>query len=338
MFALPRAMRTMALMLLLPLFMLGGCATNNARDPLEPMNRVVYKFNDGVDTVLFRPLAEGYRFILPQFIRSSIANFFANINDILVSLNNLLQGKFVDALSDFGRFAFNSTFGIAGLLDVATEMGLEKHNEDFGQTLGRWGVGSGPYLVLPLLGPSTLRDTLGRFVDTRADPLGYMNDIRWRNSLYGTRFISNRADLLNTSRLLDTAALDPYEFVRDAYLQRRRNLIFDGAPPREKDEDAQLEPKRQGNNPFPRVVGESQEPGTPFGQMSAQAEDSPAASQTPAPAVATPAAPPGAQTEVALPSEPTGAGATAASPIPDRSPAPRVARVWLAPLSVNPAQ
>lgn len=331
MFLLPRAMRSLALTLLLPLFLLGGCATTNPRDPLEPVNRVVYQFNEGVDTAIFRPLAEGYRFIVPQFLRNSIANFFSNINDILVCLNNLLQGKLTDALSDFGRVVMNSTLGFAGLFDIATEVGMEKHNEDFGQTLGRWGVGGGPYLVLPLLGPSTLRDAVGRFVDAKADPLGYLNDIRWRNSLYGTRFISDRTNLLDTTKILETAALDPYEFVRDAYLQRRRNLIFDGSPPREKDDDAQAAPARQGQTPAPSVEGEP-----PAASVNASPAAESGAPQVPV-APAAPAEREAAPAEAALPSEPTGAGAAATLPVTAAVAAPRVARVWLAPLGVDSA-
>lgn len=268
-----RSLRTFLLWLLLPLMLLGGCATTNPRDPLEPMNRVVYSFNDAVDKALISPVAEGYRAALPQFLRTGVANIFSNINDVLIALNNLLQGKFIDAISDVGRVVINSTAGIAGFFDVATHFGMEKHNEDFGQTLGYWGVGDGPYLMLPLVGPSNLRDAVARVVDYRTDPITYVRSMRLRNSLWGTRALSHRADLLDTSKILETAALDPYEFLRDAYLQRRRNLVHDGAPPREKDERTELNLKpRADGNPFPRSAGSDTPVGTPF-VNAARAED-----------------------------------------------------------------
>ena len=185
MFLILRAMRALALTLLLPLFLLGGCATTNPSDPLEPMNRAIYSFNDGVDTAIFKPLAQGYRAVLPSFVRNGISNFFSNINDVLIALNNLLQGKISNAVSDVGRVLVNTTVGVGGLFDVATNFGLEKHNEDFGQTLGYWGIADGPYLVLPLLGPSNFRDALGRIVDVKTDPVGYVNHIRARNIRWG---------------------------------------------------------------------------------------------------------------------------------------------------------
>lgn len=251
-------LRALILSSLLLLTLLGGCATNNPRDPLEPMNRAIYSFNDGLDNVLLKPVAQGYRAVLPQFVRTGVSNFFANINDVIIALNNLLQGKVLNAVSDVGRVAVNSTIGILGLFDPATEFGLEKHNEDFGQTLGYWGVGDGAYLVLPLFGPSNIRDAVGRFVDFKTDPLTYVHSMRARNILWGTRLINTRADLLDTSKILETAALDPYEFVRDAYLQRRRNLVFDGAPPMEKDDDTDIKTKpRTDLGPFPMSAEES---------------------------------------------------------------------------------
>ena len=249
-----RSLRALVLSLLLPLALLGGCATNNPRDPLEPMNRAIYGFNDGLDTAIIRPVAEGYRAVLPTPVRTGISNVFANVNDVLIALNNLLQGKIVNAVSDVGRVLVNTTIGIAGIFDVATNFGLEKHNEDFGQTLGWWGIGDGPYLVLPILGPSNLRDAVARFAERRADPITYVRSMRLRNSLWGLRALSQRADLLDTSRILETAALDQYDFVRDAYLQRRRSLVYDGAPPREKDDGAMLESQpraRAPETPFP---------------------------------------------------------------------------------------
>ncbi len=249
--------------LVLSLSFLGGCATTNPRDPLEPMNRAVYSFNDGVDQALFKPLAEGYRAVLPSFARTGISNFFANINDVLIALNNLLQGKIVSAVSDLGRVVVNSTIGVLGFMDIATEFGLEKHNEDFGQTLGHWGVGDGAYLVIPLLGPSNLRDAAGRFVDHRTDPITYVHSMRARNVLWGVRMVSNRADLLDTSKILDAAALDPYEFLRDAYLQRRRNLVHDGSPPPDKDDDGDIKIKPRTETMPGHMAADAAPAGTP---------------------------------------------------------------------------
>ena len=230
--------------------LLGGCAsTGNPRDPLEPINRGIYQFNDGVDTAVLKPVAEAYRDVLPQFMRTGVSNFFSNINDVIVALNNLLQAKFLNAVSDVGRIVVNTTVGLLGVLDVATEFGLEKHNEDFGQTLGFWGIGDGPYLVLPILGPSSLRDVFGTFVDFKTDPLTYVDPSRARNQLWAARMINRRAELLDTSKILETAALDPYEFLRDAYLQRRRNLVYDGSPPPDRDEDVDIKIKPRTEQP-----------------------------------------------------------------------------------------
>ncbi len=219
------------------LLLLGGCAsTGNPRDPLEPINRGIYTFNDGVDHLLIKPAAEFYRFAVPQFMRAGVNNFFSNINDVIVALNSLLQGKVTQAGSDVARLIVNTTVGVLGLFDAATEIGLEKHNEDFGQTLGYWGIGDGPYLVLPLIGPSSARDAVGWVGDFYAWPITYLEPDRDRKFLIAVRFVTARADLLEASRILETAALDPYEFVRDAYLQRRRNLVYDGKPPPDEDD------------------------------------------------------------------------------------------------------
>ncbi len=253
-------LHTCILPVLLSLLFLGGCAsTNNPRDPLEPVNRVIYRVNDGLDKVIMKPVATAYKEILPQFVRTGVTNFFNNLSDILTALNNLLQGKLVDAVSDLGRIALNTTVGVAGLVDVGTEVGLEKNKEDFGQTLGRWGLGDGPYLQIPFFGPSSVRDSLGAFVDFKLDPVRWIwrNHIPTRNSLWGLYYVNLRAHLLDSTKILDEAALDPYEFQRDAYLQRRRNLVYDGNPPPEKEEDIpELKTK-------PR--SEADEPGRPSG-------------------------------------------------------------------------
>lgn len=214
----------------------GGCATTNAdpRDPLEGVNRAVFAFNDKADEIVLRPAARLYRNVTPQGMRDAVRNFFNNIDDLFIGANNLLQGKVEAAVNDWLRFAFNTTFGLLGIHDWASEMGLEKHNEDFGQTLGRWGVGDGMYLVLPLLGPSTLRDTAALPVDWAGDPVFEHTPVNERNVLTVTRTVSRRADLLGASRTLEEAALDRYVFLREASLQRRRSLIYDGRPPRER--------------------------------------------------------------------------------------------------------
>jgi phospholipid-binding lipoprotein MlaA len=224
---------------LLCLLLVSGCATvegeRDPRDPWEGFNRGVYRFNETFDEYIAQPVARGYVAVLHQEIRTRVSNFFSNIQDLLIGANNFLQGKFEDGVNDWARFAFNSTIGLFGIHDVASDFpGLEKHNEDFGQTLGRWGAGPGPYLILPFLGSSTVRDAAGTAVDWAVQPVGEVRPIELRNTLYGLYFVDTRAQLLEASRILEEAALDKYTFQRDAYLQRRRSLIYDGRPPREK--------------------------------------------------------------------------------------------------------
>jgi phospholipid-binding lipoprotein MlaA len=208
---------------------LGGCATPaNPRDPFEKFNRAMFTFNDAVDRAALKPAATIYKDVLPTFLQTGINNFFGNLSDAWSGVNNLLQGKGEEGMSDVTRFAFNSTFGLAGVLDIASEAGLQKHNEDFGQTLGIWGIPSGPYLMLPLLGPSTVRDTAALPVDFQADIWSYTGPIDVRNVGYGVRAIDQRASVLEASNLMEEAALDRYEFIRDGYLQRRESRVFDG--------------------------------------------------------------------------------------------------------------
>jgi phospholipid-binding lipoprotein MlaA len=226
-----------------------GCATTGSadpRDPLEGLNRATYAFNDGFDKLLIKPVATVYRDALPDPIRVWVRNFFANLYDPWIGINNLLQGKVSDAVTDWARFGFNSTLGVFGINDVATSMGLEKHDEDLGQTFGRWGMGDGAYLVIPFWGSSSVRDGAGLVGDLSADLLWKFRPIAARNSAVALRYVSRRADLLDASRILEEAALDKYVFQRDAYLQRRRSLVYDGNPPRaERDSpraDADVEP------------------------------------------------------------------------------------------------
>jgi phospholipid-binding lipoprotein MlaA len=210
-----------------------ACTTMRApseSDPLEGLNRSVDSFNQVVDKAVVKPLAQGYDKVTAPEVKLVIGNFFSNLDDISVAFNNLLQGKPKAAGSDITRFALNTTIGIVGLADVATELGFQKNDEDFGQTLGVWGVGSGPYLVLPLLGPSTFRDAPARFVDAPLDPLYHYDDVRVRNSLLVVNVVNTRARLLPATDLVERIALDQYAFVRDAYLKRRASLIRDGAP------------------------------------------------------------------------------------------------------------
>lgn len=220
---------------------LAGCATQRApspRDPFEPMNRAVFEFNDTADRFVFKPVAEGYRAALPEMVRTGVRNFFANLRDPWIALNQLMQGKIEPALSDSWRFIVNTTFGIGGIFDIATDMRLPKHNEDFGQTLAVWGLDFGPYLVIPIWGPSSVRDGVGLIADAYAYGPWWMpkaldldHPVRWQNALTAVDFVNIRANLLDATDILEQAALDRYAFVREAYFQRRRSLIYDGNPP-----------------------------------------------------------------------------------------------------------
>jgi phospholipid-binding lipoprotein MlaA len=219
-----------------------GCATippnagNDPRDPLETFNRHMFAFNEGLDDVLLRPVAQAYHDVLPTPLRNCFSNAFANLRGPATAINNLLQGKPNEAFSDTGRFTVNTTLGVLGCFDVASRMGLERNREDFGQTLGVWGAGPGPYLVLPLFGPSNVRDAVGFFtLDVLLDPNYWMKSDTWRYSLFAARIIDMRAQLLQSDSLISDAALDKYTFIRDGYLQRRRHLIYDGEPPRLED-------------------------------------------------------------------------------------------------------
>lgn len=212
-----------------------GCATQSSKDPLEPINRGVYKFNDVTDKALLKPVATAYKAVTPSPVRKGVSNFFSNLGSIRSVLNNLLQLKFANAFSEAGRFVINSTFGVAGFIDVAGMDNVERHQEDFGQTLGHWGVGNGAYLVLPLIGPSTLRDTTGFIIDgTTSDPITYahnIGEIRLHNQLRAAQILDQRTQLLDASDILGDASLDPYAFLRDAYLQRRASQVQDGLVP-----------------------------------------------------------------------------------------------------------
>lgn len=211
---------------------LAGCATtaNNPKDPFEGFNRAMFSVNEGIDVVV-KPIAKGYDTVAPMPVKAGIGNFFGNIADIWIACNNFLQGKPAEGFSDIGRVLINTTVGIIGLFDVASEMGLEKHAEDFGQTLGKWGVGGGPYLYWPVIGPRTLRDTFGFAVDASVDPVAHVDNVRARNTLMGVRFIDLRASLLPADKVVEEAAFDKYNYIRDAYLQNRRSAIHDGNPP-----------------------------------------------------------------------------------------------------------
>ena len=217
------------------------------RDPWERWNRQVYGFNDAVDNAVLKPVAIAYQKALPAIARQGVDNFFGNFSDAWSFVNNLLQGKVENGLRDMFRVTTNTFFGLGGLLDIATEMRLDRQGEDFGQTLGYWGVGSGPYVVLPLFGPSTLRDTTALPLDTYVSPNLVVNDSAARAGLTTLGVVNLRSNLLGASRMLDDVALDKYNFTRDAYLQRRRNLVFDGNPPSQAEERYDLpetEPKK----------------------------------------------------------------------------------------------
>ena len=238
--------RVIAIALLSGALLLAGCASAptgaakpdaaaeavDPRDPFEPFNRKVYAFNDAVDTAVVKPAAQLYRAVVPELVRTGIDNVFGNLGDVWSAVNLVLQAKPQKALETGMRFGTNTVFGLLGLVDVASELGLQRQTEDFGQTLGVWGVGSGPYLMLPLLGPSTVRDASALVLDFKASPSNLvLSEARDRNGASVLGLLNTRSNLLDAGRVLDDIALDKYTFLRDAFLARRRNQVYDGDPP-----------------------------------------------------------------------------------------------------------
>ena len=252
--SLQRLMRIRIAFICVAVSFASGCATiegpTEPHDPFESYNRAIYSFNEEFDEAIGKPVAEFYRDVLPKPVNKGMTNFFSNINDVTVLANDILQLKAMQAMQDTARIFFNTTIGLLGFIDVASHMELPKHNEDFGQTLGYWGVPNGPYFVLPFFGPSTIRDSAGLGVDYAVFyPIFNRIDnstVQW--SLFALDLIDQRADLLGASKLLEVAALDPYAFTREAYLQRRRYFVYDGNPPMEDfydEEIEQTEPKEK---------------------------------------------------------------------------------------------
>lgn len=241
-----------AALLIAPALLMSGCATVSGtetaegetprvrnRDPLEPFNRSMFEFNDLLDRAVLKPVAQTYERAIHPGFRGLVTNFFSNLRDVWTAGNQLLQGKPWLATQDLARFALNSTLGFGGIADIATPIGLAKHHEDFGQTLGVWGVPPGPYVVLPFFGPGSVRDTAAwAAADVWADPLLAIDSAGQRNNLYALRIIDTRAQFISAGDLLETAALDRYSFMRDAWMQRRRSQVYDGNPPHDPDEPA----------------------------------------------------------------------------------------------------
>jgi phospholipid-binding lipoprotein MlaA len=221
-----------AAVVVLTSLILAGCASQpnakkDPRDPFEKFNRVSYKVTDAVDRAVLKPTAKGYKAVAPQFVETGVSNFFSNLNQPTVIVNDLLQAKFTPALSDTGRFLLNTTLGVGGLFDPASGVGLDRNDEDFGQTLGKWGMPSGPYLWIPFLGPSTIRDAFGTGVDAFTDPMNYVERDVIRFSLTGLNVIDARARRLDLEETL-RSTYDPYGFIRNAYLQQREYAVKDG--------------------------------------------------------------------------------------------------------------
>ncbi|HLP97839.1 MAG TPA: VacJ family lipoprotein [Sideroxyarcus sp.] len=228
--------------LLLGSLFLTGCSSipgiskySQQKDPFETFNRSVYSFNDSLDRAVVKPVAQGYAKVMPSPAKTMVNNFFSNLDDVVVTANDLLQFKFKQAASDGCRVLFNSTFGVFGLINIAHR--LPKHDEDFGQTLGYWGVPSGPYLMLPALGPSSIRDGGGLYADSFTSVISNTKHIPSRNTAWAVKGLNTRANLLEQEKVLDDAIIDRYSFLRDAYLMRRQSLVYDGNPPRVRFDD-----------------------------------------------------------------------------------------------------
>ncbi len=279
----PTSLRSAALALGVTV-LLAGCAGPNPRDPYEGFNRAMFSFNDTVDTYALKPAATAYRNVLPNFVQTGVNNFFGNLADAWTGVNNLMQGKGEAGMSDVTRFALNSTLGVVGLFDIASEAGLQKHKEDFGQTLGTWGVPSGPYLMLPLLGPSTVRDTVALPLDIKGDIWAYKEPVYIRNTGTALRVVDQRANLLNATSLLEDAALDRYEFIRDGFLQRRESQIHpdgDDAPRKSRrDDSAEIDAQ-------PGTAPESAQPAVAQSSAPVSSESAPKELNSGAPAAAT---------------------------------------------------
>jgi phospholipid-binding lipoprotein MlaA len=223
--------------------LLVGCAAGPTKeDPLEPFNRQMYEVHQVVDGNFVKPVAEAYVKFVPELIRTGVSNFSGNIDDLFTGINNVLEGNGQQAGDDFGRVLLNSTFGLLGIFDLGSMMGIQKDHKDFGVTFGKWGVPPGPYLFIPLFGPTTVRDGTGTLVRLFIGPVGYIQDVPLRNSIYGVGYVDLRAQALGTESVLDTAALDRYRFLRNAYLKNRQYQIYDGKPPPDEDDDAAPQP------------------------------------------------------------------------------------------------
>lgn len=238
--------------------LLAGCATlagdrplsaGQKLDPWENWNRKVFAFNEGLDENVLKPVATGYQKVVPELVRAGIGNFFANAADGWSAINLFLQGRVTDGLHDTTRFATNTVFGFAGLLDIASEFGLEHHYEDFGQTLGKWGFGAGAYIVWPLIGPSSVRETFALPLDRLATPAVLINSGGDQAAITILQAVNTRAELLGASRIIDDIALDKYSFIRDAYLARRRSLVYDGEPPEDRDDGGAAPPAAPASAP-----------------------------------------------------------------------------------------
>ena len=217
--------------------LLAGCATATSKeDPLEPMNRAMFEVHEVADKFVMKPVVDVYTTVVPRLVRTGVSNFFNNIDDLFSGINALLQGKPDKAGNDFGRVMLN-TFVMGGIFDVASEMGIERGGEDFGQTFGVWGFPQGPYLFVPIIGPTTVRDGTGLLVRIYVGPVGFLPNVDVRNSIYGLGAVDIRYQATDAISMADTASLDKYRFIRNAYLQRRQYLVYDGKPPPEKEEE-----------------------------------------------------------------------------------------------------